>query len=50
VRDEKKRKLEAAGWQVGDTREYLGLTADEAAFVGIKLDEITRCIDRLSAC
>jgi len=33
----KKKKLEAAGWRVGDAREFLSLTADEAEFVEIKL-------------
>ena len=33
----KKKKLEAAGWTVGDAREFLELTADEAEFVEIKL-------------
>jgi len=37
MRAEKKRKLEAAGWQVGDARDFLDLTADEAEFVEIKL-------------
>jgi len=33
----KKKRLEAAGWTVGDAREFLELTADEAEFVEIKL-------------
>jgi DNA-binding XRE family transcriptional regulator len=33
----KKRKLEAAGWRVGDAREFLGLSSGEAQFVEIKL-------------
>jgi DNA-binding XRE family transcriptional regulator len=33
----KRRKLEAAGWRVGDTREFLGLSSSEAQFVEIKL-------------
>ncbi|HEX3579229.1 MAG TPA: helix-turn-helix transcriptional regulator [Thermoanaerobaculia bacterium] len=32
-----KKKLEAAGWSVGDAREFLALTPDEAEFVEIKL-------------
>jgi len=32
-----KRKLEAAGWRVGDAKDFLGLTAEEAEFVEIKL-------------
>ena len=38
MKNEKRRKLEAAGWRVGDVREFLDLTAGEAEFVEIKLD------------
>jgi len=38
MRAEKRRKLEAAGWRVGDARDFLNLTSEEAAFVEIKLD------------
>lgn len=34
---EKKRKLEAAGWRIGNARDFLGLSASEAQFVEIKL-------------
>lgn len=34
---EKRRKLEAAGWRVGDAAELLQLTSGEAEFVEIKL-------------
>ena len=37
MRAEKRRKLEAAGWRLGDARDFLGLTAGEAEFVEIKL-------------
>ena len=37
MKAEKKKKLEAAGWNVGGTREFLALTPDEAEFVEIKL-------------
>jgi hypothetical protein len=33
----KRKKLEAAGWKVGSTREFLGLSDEEAAFVELKL-------------
>jgi len=33
----KRQKLEAAGWQVGDTTDFLGLSPDEIAFVEMKL-------------
>src|SRR3954468_8833285 len=37
MKTEKRKKLEAAGWTVGDARDFLGLTPDEAEFVEIKL-------------
>lgn len=33
----KKGRLEAAGWRVGDAAEFLDLSAEEAAFVELKL-------------
>jgi DNA-binding XRE family transcriptional regulator len=33
----KKHRIEAAGWRVGDATEFLELTAEEAAFVELKL-------------
>jgi|ERR1044072_2163581 DNA-binding XRE family transcriptional regulator len=33
----KRKELEAAGWQVGSTRDFLGLTPEETAFVELKL-------------
>lgn len=33
----KKKRLESAGWKVGDAAEFLELTAEEAAFVELKL-------------
>ncbi len=33
----KKTQLEAAGWRVGDAADFLELTAEEAAFVELKL-------------
>lgn len=33
----KRKKLEAAGWEVGSAREFLGLSDEEAAFVELKL-------------
>ena len=38
MKSDKRRKLEAAGWRVGDARDFLALTAGEAEFVEIKLD------------
>ena len=37
MKPEKQRKLEAAGWRIGEAREFLELTPSEAAFVEIKL-------------
>lgn len=33
----KRSRLEAAGWRTGDAAEFLELTAEEAAFVELKL-------------
>ena len=37
MRPGKKKRLLARGWAVGDARELLGLTEEEAAFVEVKL-------------
>ncbi len=37
MRTDKRKRLEAAGWQVGSTRDFLGLTPEETAFVEVKL-------------
>jgi DNA-binding XRE family transcriptional regulator len=34
---QKRRRLEAAGWRIGDARDFLGLTPAEAEFVEIKM-------------
>jgi DNA-binding XRE family transcriptional regulator len=33
----KKRRLESKGWKVGTVREFLNLSAEEAAYVELKL-------------
>jgi DNA-binding XRE family transcriptional regulator len=33
----KKKRLEAAGWRVGSTREFLDLSPDEAIYVELKI-------------
>ena len=33
----RRKKLEAAGWKVGSTQDFLGLSDEEAAFVELKL-------------
>ena len=37
MKAEKRRQLESAGWRVGDARDFLALSDDEAQFVEIKL-------------
>jgi DNA-binding XRE family transcriptional regulator len=37
MRADKRKRLEAAGWQVGSASDLLGLTPEEAAFVEVKL-------------
>lgn len=34
---EKKARLEAKGWRVGSTEEFLGLTPEETAYVDLRL-------------
>lgn len=33
----KRKRLERKGWKVGTTKEFLGLTSDEATYVELKL-------------
>lgn len=37
MRDSKRRRLESRGWKVGAASEFLGLSADEALFVELKV-------------
>ena len=37
MKQAKQKALEKAGWKVGDTSEFLGLSDDEAALIEIKL-------------
>ena len=34
----KRKRLEAAGWRVGDVRDFLGLSSEEVALVEMKLN------------
>jgi DNA-binding XRE family transcriptional regulator len=34
---DKRQRLEAAGWTVGDASDFLGLSPEEAAFIELKL-------------
>lgn len=38
MKEDKKRRLEAAGWKVGSAAEFLALDDDEAAVIELKLD------------
>ena len=44
-----KQKLEAAGWVVGDTDQFLGLTDAEADFIHLKLSSAKELKDRRMA-
>jgi len=37
VREEKRRRLEARGWKVGTPQEFLQLSAQEAAYIEVKV-------------
>ncbi len=38
MRQEKRKRLEAAGWRVGTVSEFLGLTDEETTLIELKLD------------
>jgi DNA-binding XRE family transcriptional regulator len=37
MKSAKRARLEAAGWEVGDAAEFLGLSPQEVAFIDLKL-------------
>ena len=37
MREEKRRRLEAQGWRVGTTAEFLGLSPEKSAYVELKV-------------
>ena len=37
MRNDKREKLERAGWRVGDARDFLGLSETEAALVEVRV-------------
>lgn len=37
MKSPKKKSLEAKGWKIGSSREFLGLSSEEAAYVELKL-------------
>ena len=50
MRADKRRKLERAGWTLGDAGDFLALSADERRFVDVKLalaDGLRRLRERL---
>lgn len=46
MKTDKKRRLETAGWRVGDAKDFLELSSEEAEFVEIKL-ALSRRLRRL---
>ena len=46
MREEKRRRLEAKGWKVGTAQEFLRLSAEEAAYVDLKVRLATGLRDR----
>ena len=38
MKQEKRRRLEAAGWKVGSAQEFLGLTDEEATLVAVRVE------------
>lgn len=37
IKRSKQKKLETAGWKVGSVKEFPGLSADEVAYIDLKL-------------
>ena len=37
MRRSKRQKLESKGWKVGDAKDFLGLTNDEATYIELRL-------------
>lgn len=37
MREGKKKRLESKGWKIGDAEEFLGLSAEESAYIEVKL-------------
>ncbi len=46
MREKKRRRLEAKGWKVGTAKEFLHLSAEEAAYVDLKARLATDLRDR----
>ena len=37
MRKEKKKRLEARGWKIGTTKDFLGLSEEESAYIELKI-------------
>ncbi len=37
MRQSKRQKLESKGWKIGGAKDFLGVTADEAAYIELRL-------------
>jgi len=46
VKESDRKRLEAAGWKVGTTEQFLGLTAEESAYITLKLQLAKRLHQR----
>ena len=46
MREERRRRLEAKGWKIGTAQEFLRLSAEEAAYVDLKVRLATGLRDR----
>jgi len=46
VREDKRRRLEAKGWKVGSAQEFLRLSAEEAAYIDLKVRLATSLRER----
>jgi ribosome-binding protein aMBF1 (putative translation factor) len=46
MKEAKKRRLEKAGWHVGDTQDFLGLTDAEMAMIEVRLNLARALRDR----
>ena len=46
MREDKRKRLTAKGWKVGSTQEFLRLTAEEAAYIDLKVRLATSLRER----
>ena len=50
MRESKRKRLEAKGWRVGDTAEFLNLSPEEAAYVELKINLASTLCEWRSRC